>query len=401
MLSQESTVTKPIRVLMVVRLFFPWVGGTEGQAYRLAKELLKKNVSVQIVTGWWFRGTPQHETMDGIPIFRNQTLWEMFGVRGLRKFGGYLYIASLLWHLWRQRDNYDVLHVHGLNYHAAATVLAGRRLHRKTIVKLANSGQASDIRKMEAGQQLPLSRYLLPTALRSDRFVATSGAIAQELVAAGVQAEKIVNLPNGVEVASITAKSDYALHEPARLIFVGRLHEQKGLDTLLAAYQRLLARLPDRQVRLRLLGDGPLRAELVRLAASLGVTEQIEFMGTTPEVYGYLLQSDIFVLPSRAEGHSNALLEAMACGLPVLASDIQANAEVVGVGRSGLTFAVGDPESLARNLARLLDEPDLRERLGRAARQVATDCYGMSAVADRYVALYREILGQLDEPRQP
>ena len=132
-----------MRVQMVVRLFFPWVGGTERQALKLAKALKEKNVQIGIVTGWWYRGTPRREIVDGIPVFRNQTLWEMFGIKGLRRFGGYLYFFSLLYYLWRTRADYDILHAHGLNYHSAATVLAGRWFHRRTVIKVANSGQAS------------------------------------------------------------------------------------------------------------------------------------------------------------------------------------------------------------------------------------------------------------------
>ena len=71
-----------MRVNMVVRLFFPWVGGTERQAHKLAKMLKARKVDVEITTGWWFRGTPQREVMEGIPVFRNHTLWEMFKIKG-------------------------------------------------------------------------------------------------------------------------------------------------------------------------------------------------------------------------------------------------------------------------------------------------------------------------------
>src|SRR5688500_5627251 len=82
---ETDPMAKPIRVLMVVRLFYPWVGGMERQAHKLAKSLTKRGVSVEISTGWWFRGTPQHEQLDGIPITRNTTLWDFFGIKGLRK----------------------------------------------------------------------------------------------------------------------------------------------------------------------------------------------------------------------------------------------------------------------------------------------------------------------------
>ena len=248
---------KSMRVLMVVRLFYPWVGRAERQAQKLAQKLVENNVDVNIVTGWWFRGTPQRDEIDGIPIFRNHTMWEMFDIKGLRRFGGYLYICSLLWFLWRRRADYDVIHVHGLNYHTFAAVLASRWVNRKTVTKLANSGQASDIIKMRNNRQLPLSQYMLPTALKCDRFVAINAAIAQELADVGVPTDKIVRLPNGVETDLITAKPCYALHDPIRLVFVGRLHEQKGLDVLLMALKQLLEHDPHLNLCLLLIGEGP------------------------------------------------------------------------------------------------------------------------------------------------
>ncbi len=383
---------KPMRVLMVVRLFYPWIGGAERQAHKLALKLREKNIDVEIVTGWWFRGTLQHDTLDGIPIFRNHTLWEMFGIKGLRKFGGYLYIATLLWHLWRRRADYDVIHIHGLNYHTFAAVLAGQWFHRKTLTKVANSGQASDVTKMRNDQQLLFARYMLPTALHCDQFVAINDTIIRELTAAGVPAEKIVWLPNGVETDSIATKSSYALHQPARLIFVGRLHAQKGLDVLLTAFQQLLRQHPTHEARLQLVGEGPLRGDLTRLAEQLGIARHVHFVGQTDQVLERLQQADIFVLPSRAEGMSNALLEAMVCGLPVVVSDIPGNIDIVAHEHDGLLFAVNDSNSLVQALASLLDQPVLRERLGQAARQTVERRYSLNYVADRYIALYHNLI---------
>ena len=383
---------RPIRVLMVVRLFYPWIGGTERQAHKLGKMLAEKGVEVRLVTGWWFRSTPQGEIIDGISVFRNQTLWEFFGIRGLRKFGGYLYILSLFWHLWRRQADYDLIHVHGLNYHTFAAVLAGRWCNRKTLTKLANSGAASDINKMRQNRQLALAQYMLPTALKCDRFVALNTQVVRELTRAGVPAQKIIELANGVEIDEIKAKTDYALHHPARLIYVGRLHQQKGLNILMVAFQKLLQQQPQRQLCLQLVGDGPFRAELERLTDRLVLTQHVEFVGETDQVFQYLRMADIFVLPSNVEGLSNALLEAMASGLPVVVSNIPGNAEVVTDGKNGLLFAPGEPNALAQCLHGLVEQPNLRARLGTTARQVVKDKYSLTAIADRYIALYQEML---------
>ena len=90
---------------MVVRQFVPWIGGTEKQAQKLASELVNMGVSVKIVTGWWIRGTKRKEIIDNIPVFRNFTFWNMLNIKGLRTFGGYIYIITLFLYLWKKRQN--------------------------------------------------------------------------------------------------------------------------------------------------------------------------------------------------------------------------------------------------------------------------------------------------------
>jgi L-malate glycosyltransferase len=377
---------------MIVRLFHPWIGGAERQAHKLAINLLKKGVQVEIATGWWFRDTPQREQMDGIPIFRNHTMWHMFDIKGLRRFGGYLYILTLLWHLWRRRKQYDLIHVHGLSYHASAAALAGRWFNRPTLVKLANSGRASDILKMRSDQQLPGERHLLPGALTCDRFIATNPQIVQELIGTGVPAGKITPLPNGVENETIHPKTAYALHDPIRLIYLGRLHEQKGINVLLEAVHRLRQQRPALKICLQLLGDGPARKELAALSQQLGTASIVDFTGTVEPAYPHLKQADIFILPSRAEGISNALLEAMSCGLPVIASDVPGNADVVRHGHNGLLFPFDDPDTLAEAITLLIDHPELRQRFGTAARQTVDLHFDLNRITEQYISIYRDLL---------
>lgn len=389
------------RVLAVARLFHPWVGGTERQALKLARTLVDQGVDVRIVTGWWFRGTPQAEEVEGIPVFRNHTLWECFGIRGLRKFGGYLYLLTLLWHLWRTRDSYDVIHVHGLNYHTAVAATAGRMIGRPTVVKLANSGSASDIDKMRNDEQLALAHLLLPAALRCDRFVASNPTVARELMDAGVTEDRIRRIPNGVETDRIMARASYVRGSgPTTITFVGRLHPQKGLDTLLRGFARLVGRDDVGPVRLDIVGDGPLRGELVELSRRLGVADEVRLPGASDDVVGLLASSDLFVLPSRAEGLSNALLEAMASGLPCIVSDVPGNVDLITDRHNGLLFAVDDPLALADALATALEDPALCEAIGRRARSTVESAYGLGHVARRYADMYSDLCHDLPDERR-
>jgi glycosyltransferase involved in cell wall biosynthesis len=151
-------------------------------------------------------------------------------------------------------------------------------------------------------------------------------------------------------------------------------------------------RRPDASIRCDVVGDGPLRDELSALARDLDVASDVRFLGYRDDVAPFLEDADAFVLPSRAEGISNALLEAMALGLPVIASAVPGNTDVVEHEANGLLVDVDDPASLGAAVLRLLDEPDLRRRLGRAARRTVAGRYSIEHVGRRYVTLYRELV---------
>lgn len=373
---------------MVVRLFHPWVGGTERQAHKLSKALIARGVAARVVTGRWYRGTARTEVLDGVPVTRHGTLYEFFGIRGLRKFGGYLYMLTLAWHLWRTRDTYDVIHVHGLNYHTGVAALVARRLGKPIIVKLANSGMASDITRMRRGQQLAGSRLLLPAALGCDRLVALSPAIAEELRAAGVDEERIVSLPNGVDTDGEIRLPDGT--RPLRLVYVGRLHFQKGVDVLIEACSILTERaIP---VQLRIVGDGPERSALETLVAGRSLGEVVEFMGELGDPRAELDSADVFVLPSRTEGMSNALLEAMAAAKAPVATGVSGSSELIDDNENGLVVGPEDPDALADALARLATETGLARRLADAARRTVRALYSISEVAARYSDLYAEVV---------
>lgn len=382
------------RVAMVVRLFDPWVGGMERQALKLAVRLVQRGSHVEILTGRWFSGTPRCETSSGVSITRHHTAWNGSGLRGLRKFGSIAYMITLAWHLWTRRKELDVIHVHGLSYHAFVATLIGKLIGTPVIVKLANSGQASDITKMRDGKHLPLTRLMLPMALRSDRFVALNDLVVSELQAAGVPSERIVRIPNGVELDDATRS--YPAGIAARVLFVGRLHRQKAIDELLQAVAHLADGPEGREIELTLVGDGPERVALEAFTSELGLGAVVHFEGEVDDVTPYLYRSDVLVLPSRAEGLSNTLLEAMSTGMPVVASDISANRALIEHGVNGLLYQVGNTQALAEALELILDQGSLRERLGCEGRRTVEVDYWIDRVAARYEALYADLQGTGD-----
>jgi glycosyltransferase involved in cell wall biosynthesis len=203
--------------------------------------------------------------------------------------------------------------------------------------------------------------------------------------------EKIVVIPNGIDFDRLPAAGP-----PRRLMrspvigTVGRLSEKKGHADLLAAVPHVLQRVPD--ANFVLVGDGPLRLALERQAAGLGVARNVTFLGEIPDGAGAMTTFDLFVLPSRVEGMSNALIEAMALGRPVVATAVGGNAEVVRDGEHGLIVPARDPASLAHGILTLLKDGERARAMGDAGRLRAMEQFSVRTMVERFEELYTERL---------
>jgi glycosyltransferase involved in cell wall biosynthesis len=230
-----------------------------------------------------------------------------------------------------------------------------------------------------------------------DHNVCVSQGVADFSVQeAGLNARKVSVIPNGVDFATYANASATDLSQLGLksqfpvMITVGRLEEQKGIPFLLNAVTTVLQQHPDCQFLI--VGDGPERASLEALASSLGIRTSIHFAGHRGDVPGLLKASDLFVLPSLWEGMPNALLEAMAAGLPVIATAVEGSREIIESDESGLLVPAADPSDLARAILRVLNQPDLAARLSSGAQSAVVKQFtNISAIA-AYDHLYRQLI---------
>ncbi|MBT9587400.1 glycosyltransferase family 4 protein [bacterium] len=233
--------------------------------------------------------------------------------------------------------------------------------------------------------------------LPSDSLVMlTSGDLKDHLDARIAPARKLVVVPSGVDLSHFSPES----RDPAELglpgdrLLVGtvlRLVPVKGIFDLLEAFKIVQQSRPD--AFLAIAGDGPLRQELIERAAQLGITQDVRFVGHVDPVSPFLQTLDLFVLPSHNEGMGRAVVEAMACRLPVVATRIGGLPDLVQEGDNGFLVSPRNPQDLASGILRALADPEERRRMGLAALGRAQR-FSDQVMHDRLEALYREMARQ-------
>ncbi len=243
--------------------------------------------------------------------------------------------------------------------------------------------------------ELAVDRYL---ARRTDRIVTNSSGVVDFYAGHGIPADKFQVIPNGIDAAtSPPARSraevlaELKLPDNAKLIgAVGRLWPQKGYKDLIWSAELLKVVRPDSH--LLIIGEGPQRMQLLRWRDSLGIADRVHFLGHRADVLDLLPHLSCFWIGSSYEGQSNAVMEAMNAGVPVVASDIPGNRDLVVDQQTGFLFPVGDRATLSRVTDRLLDDPQLAESLGQAGRARMRAHFSVEQMVDRHVELYRRVL---------
>jgi glycosyltransferase involved in cell wall biosynthesis len=207
------------------------------------------------------------------------------------------------------------------------------------------------------------------------------------LDAEGGDARKVAVLENGVDLARFTALPHPQRRGPEVVIgTVANLRPVKGIDVLLRAAARVVAEHP--HVRFRVAGQGEQRTELERLIGKLSLGNCLELTGPVADVPAFLSSVDVAVLPSRAEGMSNALLEYMAAGRPVVATDVGANAQLLQGGTLGILVPADDDAALADGILQFVRDPAEGIRLAKSARRHVAEQYSREAMRERFEAFY-------------
>lgn len=404
-----------MRICMLIWDYWPGhEGGAQRQCRKLAHALAAKGHACTVVTQWP-GGSFRRVQLDGpTTVRRFGAFAPVYGLldalrRGVRRratsssaqAGGaaaarkfrlmaparWLNKCSFMmetaaWLLLRRRG-FDVIHVHESHWIAGLAAWIGSRTGIPVVCKEATF------------PSFPAFEPDIPFAGRLDRerrrlrFLAMNEAIRGDLIEKGVSPDRVFLVPNGVEVPPDPA--DVGRNEAT--VFVGHFSQGalKAFDVLLEAWRLVVKEAPD--ARLLMVGGGD-TSPWQAYAREHHFDRSIEFTGFAEDVAPYYERAALFVLPSRQEGLSNALLEAQSRGIPAVVSDIPGNRMVIEEGENGLIVPVADAKALARAILRLRADPALRARMGVRARERVRQRFSLETVTARLEEVYLGMLGR-------
>ena len=369
---------------MIIQDYLPRLGGAEKQLAALAPLLNKHGIEIEILTRR-YPGLARFEFIDGVPVYR----LPIFKTKAL---------ASLIFTLTAlpviRRLHPDIIHAHGLLSPTTTAVMAKRLLGIPVVSKSLRGGILGDLERLKNN---PFGhRRLKMLQKHVDMFITISKEIRDELVKNGISPERCVFIPNGVKLDRFQPVSNndkkilrkqLGLPDGPLVIFTGRLETEKRVDQLIQIWLQVQKRYAD--AHLLILGTGSQAEKLKRTAG-----EGILFGGLVGDTAPYLQTADLFVLPSISEGLSNALLEALATGLPVVVTPTGGTTDIVRHKVSGWLVQNYNPQDLLKGILAFLDNQSLRESCAHEGRSYVVENYSLINTADNLCKLYQSVLSK-------
>ena len=368
-------------------------GGSERQAVQLTKLLSQSGRFNVFVATLENDGVLQEEVrrldLGEIPEFRLNSFYDLHAVRQLRSFARYL-----------KEHDIDVIHTHDFYtnvFGMAAGALAG------VPVRIASRRESA----VRPSQQRFVERCSYRAA---HAVIANCEVVRQQLIKEGVPAAKVRTIYNGIDPARVQVPdldrkqilTAYNLPDGLRFVTIManmRAHVKypepacfKDHPTFLRAAQRVHASIPDAAFIIS--GEGELQEETEKLARTLGISDRVFFIGRCQDVGAVLSISDVCVLSSSSEGFSNAILEYMAAGRPVVATDVGGAAEAIEHGESGYLVAARDHELMGDYLISLLSKPEDAQRMGDYGKRIVNERFSCAKQLQNVERLYTELLTQ-------
>lgn len=399
-----------MKICVLTETYYPVMGGGETQARLLAEGLVACGHSVLILTRRSDASLNKHETYGNVQVYRLSPI----GSGQLKKWG---LVFSAFPKLIQLRDQYDLIFVSGYRIIGWTAVLVAKLLGKRVVLKADSQGEMSGeffrdgLQKFGAAPTwllfklfLRLRNFILKKA---DAFAAISAEIASEWTSNGIPSNRIHLIPNSVDTARFTPPvpgQKLLLREQLSLpaeavvaIYTGRLVSYKGLPLLLRVWNEVRSKHPN--LILILAGTGGLdihncEQELRDYVATNQMERHVHFTGAIQNVADYLQASDLFIFPTENDAFPSSVVEAMACGLPIIATPVGAIPSIITHGETGILIEPGNHEQLFEALDVMTSNvPDV-SILGTAALQTVLDRYSAKRSNVKYVSLFQSIINQ-------
>jgi glycosyltransferase involved in cell wall biosynthesis len=394
--------------------FPPTDGGQEKHLLELSQSLVAAGAGVQVITRRVDRHFAPVELLGAVPVLRLRPFGEIkgVGIRAVPRLG--FLLCKMLWRLVKDARNYDIVLVSGFNFMPISAILAALLTRKPCVVRPESPLEVTEAVGAQSRAKMGLADNSVPlralravrriAARRVDRYVAISSEIAAGLEQVGVDAGRIVPIPNGISVerfTAVTATRKAQLRAALRLpsdallmVYTGRLAVTKGIMMLIEVWQELAPDHPGAHLVIVGTGRGsfddcePGLREFI-LRHDLGT--RVTLTGSVPNVHEYLQACDLFVFPSDYEGFSLSILEAMCVGLPLVATRVGIAAELENRGCFGLLVPPKDKAAFRDALRRLLPDPVRRAQMSLDAEAAVRAGYSSAAEARRYLELFAEL----------
>ncbi len=371
-------------IAFVIDKYPPFIGGAEYQAQLLAGLLSARLGRCHVFTA-------QREARSDTPTVRLHRL----GTSRPHRLRHLVNFATAFGEFLIHGCRYSIVHGHALSGLACGAILGAKLCGCATLIKVCSVGPDGDIAKI---RRHPLGRWLWPTMRRHCAFVVPSPAVVGELAGHGVPPHAITVIPNALSpsvpaprtlASKLSVRIELGLPDRATVLFVGRLSPEKGPDLLMRAWERIALEC---DATLVIVGTGSEARSLADWARRSAHSGRVHLVGARLDVDRFYRAADVLVVPSRTETFSNVMAEAMVHGLAVVTTPVGLASYWIRHGENGLVVRGDDERDMASAVVWLIHHPDVREGLGRAAREEAVEDFSADSVVQRYVDLYTRLI---------
>lgn len=392
-----------LKIAVVSPLYHPSLGGLGRQAQLLTERLAEQGVDVLVISRR-MKGMPPAVFSEKVKVYKAWSIkpylhnFEKVTVNNILVSLTFSLCCAFL--LFRKRKDYDIVHFHGASLPLFVNLPLLKILRKKVIAKVASARLGIEPGSLR-GRYFGLGSLIVSLLQMVDIFIATTQEIEEGLLFDGFSPKRIARIPNFVDLnifspAQINAKekikADMGFGKVPIVIFTGgRFIPCKGVNVLLGAWSEVSKDFPD--AKLVLLGNDPSMNDMKVMADALGISGSVVFQGRVTDVADFLHATDVFVLPSLQEGMPNSLLEAMACGLPVVATMIGGAVDLVEDRVSGILVSPNDTHALAESIKFLLRNEPFAIRIGDEAYQVIKKRFSLDGIVGKYMMLYQAVIG--------